>query len=183
LRIFSDASRDEIDRAKNICKNALKEIMVKETGKPAFNIVRETDDSIIIDSHMLGQTGQAAVIINHKEYPIGSFHIKNFPGDHKPGAVILFSGEGILAGQRIINSTIYDIYPTISHYLGLPVNKNMKGRVLLDIFEKKMRKVRYSDNKSRSKKIGANFKPSVPEYNPEQEEEIKDKMRSLGYLN
>jgi len=55
--------------------------------------------------------------------------------DHNPFGMFCISGKGIQKDERIYGATLLDITPTILHLFGLPVGKDMDGKVLLNIFE------------------------------------------------
>ena len=50
--------------------------------------------------------------------------------------IFLAYGKGIKKGKKIKGAKIYDIAPTVLHIFGLPIPKDMDGKVLDDIFEK-----------------------------------------------
>ncbi|WP_457751206.1 alkaline phosphatase family protein [Thermococcus sp.] len=56
-------------------------------------------------------------------------------GNHRLMGIFLAYGPGIKKGQKIEGAKIYDVAPTILHIFGLPIPKDMDGRVLMDIFE------------------------------------------------
>jgi tetratricopeptide (TPR) repeat protein len=55
--------------------------------------------------------------------------------DHEPDGIFLAAGPGIRSGAKIEGASVLDLTPTLLHYLGLPVGKDMDGRVLTAIFE------------------------------------------------
>ncbi len=56
-------------------------------------------------------------------------------GDHRLHGIFLAYGKDIKnTGEEIKNLKIYDIAPTILHMFGLPIPKDMDGRVLTEIF-------------------------------------------------
>ena len=57
-------------------------------------------------------------------------------GDDVPG-VFVAMGPGIKKGTRVVGlpMSVFDIAPTILHLYGIPAPKQMKGRVLTEIFE------------------------------------------------
>jgi tetratricopeptide (TPR) repeat protein len=56
--------------------------------------------------------------------------------EHSPYGIIVMSGPGIKkGGQEISGSSIIDITPTILALYGLPVGKDMEGKVLYQAFE------------------------------------------------
>ncbi|KPL08180.1 hypothetical protein AMJ86_01610 [bacterium SM23_57] len=66
---------------------------------------------------------------DHKLYPGGIYNHLNAP----PG-VLLIAGNGIKQGETITNASVKDITPTILTMFGLPVGRDMDGRVLTEIF-------------------------------------------------
>jgi tetratricopeptide (TPR) repeat protein len=55
--------------------------------------------------------------------------------DHEPDGIFLVAGPGIRSGTHIADASVLDIAPTLLHYLGLAVGKDMDGKVLTGIFE------------------------------------------------
>jgi len=89
--------------------------------------------------------------------------------DHALNGIFLAYGPGIKKGHKTENAKIYDIAPTILHILGLPIPKDMDGKVLTEIFEEDSefakRKPEYVD-------------PSYYEGKKEKEK-IKDRIKKL----
>jgi len=56
-------------------------------------------------------------------------------GTHKENGVFFVYGRGIRKGLKLENASIYDIFPTILHIMGIPIPKYVDGRVLNEIFE------------------------------------------------
>ena len=56
-------------------------------------------------------------------------------GQHRLNGCFLVHGPDIKQGVKITNAKIYDIAPTILHVFGLPIPRDMDGRVLKEIFE------------------------------------------------
>ena len=63
------------------------------------------------------------------------FNDEAIANDHALEGILLAYGPAIKQGLRITDAKIYDIAPTILHMFGLPVPKDMDGRVLKEIFE------------------------------------------------
>ncbi len=99
---------------------------------------------------------------------------------HRLNGVIAMYGPGIRKGVEIRNASVLDVAPTLLYVLGLPPDKRMKGKVLLDAF---------SDDQIRSHPVG---KPvaydslldfqSVSESPAIADEGLKAKLVSLGYI-
>ncbi|MCK4546294.1 MAG: tetratricopeptide repeat protein [Candidatus Eisenbacteria sp.] len=55
--------------------------------------------------------------------------------DHAPYGILLVRGPGIRSGARIETASVMDIAPTVLYLLGLPVARDMEGRVLREVME------------------------------------------------
>ncbi len=99
-------------------------------------------------------------------------------GDHHPDGVLIAAGPGIRRGHRFDHASVLDITPTLLALLGLPVGKDMEGRVLHEIFEEEYwagREVQFIDT----------WEDASWRYEQDAgvvTEELKDHLRSLGYL-
>jgi len=92
--------------------------------------------------------------------------------------IFIVSGPGIKEGFQI-ESNIVDVAPTILHVLGVPVPSDMDGRVLKEIFEPKSRFV------ERSIKYQTSLMEKKEErgrLSKKEKEEIKSRLKSLGYI-
>jgi len=71
----------------------------------------------------------------------------NWEGMHEQEGMFLASGPDIRQGQEITGASLLDIAPTILHLFGVPIPRDMDGRVLSEIFsdtsEAARRKVMY----------------------------------------
>jgi predicted AlkP superfamily phosphohydrolase/phosphomutase len=97
---------------------------------------------------------------------------------HRPEGILILQGPGIKKGERITGAHIMDVAPTILYLLGLPVSKGFDGKVLTEALEPdilKTRPIRVEDIPLEVQ--GTDFKMTETE-----EEEIKKKLRGLGYM-
>jgi len=106
-------------------------------------------------------------------YKLSDVPIKNpqfKKADHALNGIFLAYGPDIKHGIMIENAKIYDIAPTILHIFGLPISKDIDGKVLKEIFEGNSefakRKLKYVD-------------PSYSERNQE-DEKLKRAIRKLN---
>jgi predicted AlkP superfamily phosphohydrolase/phosphomutase len=98
---------------------------------------------------------------------------------HGRYGIIGFMGKGVRRGSGIADAGILDITPTILYALGLPVARDMRGRVLTDAFEPDF-----------LKNNPVKFIPTYETGEREAEEPIvspvddavKDKLRAVGYI-
>lgn len=68
--------------------------------------------------------------------PIGTPKVPTGPAYwHRNQGIFVASGPGIAKGETLEGGSLLDMTPTILHHYGLPVGRDMDGRVLLEIFE------------------------------------------------
>ncbi len=187
VMIFGNLSSEEFYAVREWAKETLKKIVVKETGDRPFADLQDTRSGFLVKAPELyrGKNSEYHVIIRGKECKIADLLSKREnprSGNHSTSAVIIVSGKNICRNKKINSATIYDITPTILYYLGLPVAKDMDGRVLFEAFEEcYLRKtpIQYITTYETEDKKG---KVEKPIRSPD-EEMIKERMRSLGYIN
>lgn len=58
------------------------------------------------------------------------------PGDHRaqPDGILIAYGPDIKQGEKIEEAQLFDVTPTVLHMMGIPVPKDMDGKVLKEIF-------------------------------------------------
>lgn len=54
--------------------------------------------------------------------------------EHSPFGLFVLRGPGIKAGERIHGATLLDVAPTLLHLYGLPIGRDMDGKVLVNCF-------------------------------------------------
>jgi len=135
------------------------------------NLDRAPDLMIQIDDSIGGfnaRVGYNRIFIESKE------------GDHKQNGIFLAYGPQIMKGRKIEGARLYDITPTILHIFDLPVDKDMNGRVLKEIFaaesELSKREIKYQAYVAERREGGEQTRSD------ETEEKIKDRLRKLGYI-
>jgi len=55
--------------------------------------------------------------------------------DHEPEGIFLAAGPHLRQGVSIEGASVLDMTPTLLHYLGLPIGKDMDGKVIEGVFE------------------------------------------------
>lgn len=104
---------------------------------------------------------------------------RNWNGNHRLDGVIMVQGPNIKKIGEIKGPEIIDIAPTVFYLMGLPVPKDMDGKVLQNIIDDdylKNNPVTFSDMDD----TGVSRKENV--YSEKDEEEIEKRLKSLGYL-
>jgi len=102
-------------------------------------------------------------------------------GDHRMHGIMLGRGPELRSGVRVEGARIIDYAPTILHSFGVEVPSDMDGRVLEEIFTGQYlaeNPVRVSDM------AGPDYSApdKAPEMTDEESEEIRARLRGLGYL-
>ena len=71
-------------------------------------------------------------------------------GSHRPLGIFVAYGPGIRKNFDLGVAKIYDVAPTVLHIFGLPIPRDVDGRVLMELFEEgseyASRKPRLVDN-------------------------------------
>ncbi len=100
--------------------------------------------------------------------------IRGDSGNHRREGMFIASGPGIKRGEIRETANILDVAPTMMYLMGQPVPVEMDGQVLTDILEKPG-EVTYAET------AGADIDPETG-LSTEEAEEVKDRLRGLGYL-
>ena len=97
---------------------------------------------------MLGRLLQLAgpdvttIIVSDHGFECGKHRTPELPAelagptaDHRQFGVLAMAGPGIRADERIYGASLLDVAPTVLHLFGLPVGRDMDGKVLLTALE------------------------------------------------
>ncbi len=101
-------------------------------------------------------------------------------GQHELQGIVIIAGPHARAGARIEKASVYDIAPTLLRLFGLPASKQMSGRVLDEALNSDMLppvagRVETWEREEPIARVPA------PEQ-PEAEEELQERLRTLGYI-
>lgn len=100
-----------------------------------------------------------------------------FSGFHRRAGVFLAGGPRIRRGANIDGARLEDVAPTVLALLDLPVPDQMEGRVLVDLLEAPqslaVRHVRLPESEWLE----------APRPSSEPQTEVREQLRSLGYIN
>ncbi len=113
-------------------------------------------------------------------YPFSDRHrYMRLSGQHRRAGIFLARGPHIKNTGNFDKAQITDVAPTVLHCLGLPVSKNMDGRVLDHIFNGSFMKA----NPVRHSRAEEPFIKTGPEiYSQEEKDAIENKLKSIGYI-
>lgn len=99
-------------------------------------------------------------------------------GDHRMDGFVGMLGNQIKRGMKIENANIMDVAPTILYLMGLPVPSDLDGHVLTAPLSDQLLR---SSEIMQGEALGAR-EQLVPDYTEEESEEVKERLRALGYL-
>ncbi len=100
---------------------------------------------------------------------------------HRQEGTIIMNGPGVRSGYTINGATVLDVTPTVLDVFGLPIARDMDGKPLTAAFEQSFQDhhpVNYVD----SYEVGERVKSEGPAQSPV-DDDIKEMLRSLGYIN
>ena len=99
-------------------------------------------------------------------------------GWHRMHGVLIASGPGIKQGGPVEGCRLWDIYPTIMAVMGLPLPRDLDGRVLdAVVTQEVLDNVRYGD-----KSVDDYFQAGGVGYSEEEEALIAEHLKGLGYV-
>jgi len=186
IEIIGNLSKQEFNAVRDSAKKILANIKVKETGQPLFKIPYDIESGFILEADRvyINKMSEYHILINGQKYKISDFATQDPSiGTHDYNdAIIIVSGKNIRRHQYLKYASIYNITPTVLYLSGLPLAVDMPGKVLISAIEGDFlnrNPLRYIDTYEEGKKLI----PQRPIRSPIDEEKIKERMRSLGYIN
>lgn len=99
-------------------------------------------------------------------------------GDHRMDGFVGMLGKQIKRGAPIENANIMDVAPTILYLMGLPIPADLDGQVLTKPLSDELL---MSTAIVHGDALGARDQV-VPDYSEQESEEVKERLRALGYL-
>jgi predicted AlkP superfamily phosphohydrolase/phosphomutase len=103
-----------------------------------------------------------------------------YSGMHREEGVLIAAGPGIRRGEGVTGTAIVDLAPTVLYWLGCEIPGDMDGRALVSM----MSSAHVAEHPPRLSARTSDGQGSGPrEYTKEEEEEIMDRLRDLGYMS
>lgn len=103
--------------------------------------------------------------------------LRGWSAGHAMNGILMMKGNNVEKNASVTKAKIIDIAPTVLAVMGLPVPRDMDGRVLAEAFTKEYlagTEIRYEDYNTQV--------DSDHVYSQEEVDELKRNLRSLGYL-
>jgi len=109
--------------------------------------------------------------------PIGDF-ATNTHAYHNMDGIFLAKGESIKGGTTIDGATIMDVTPTILYMMGCKIPKDMDGEVKKEIFKEEF----LTQNPIEYVEPTGGKRKQRSEMSPQEQEEVMERLRNLGYI-
>jgi hypothetical protein len=144
-------------------------------GKDLFDRVASSHESDMVESYRVG----------NDLYPLTdlySIRLEN-SGTHSMDGILLMAGPGIHRASRSSDASLYDVAPTALRLLGLPRSREMEGRVLEGLLDTGRLPpgvqdiATYEDGDEILRVPVSNLRAVES-----QEERLRERLRSLGYV-
>ena len=98
-------------------------------------------------------------------------------GCHRMHGVLIARSPGVKRGLALERATIYDVAPTILYLLGQSVPNDMDGHVLTDLIEEE-----FLHSHPVEFTTAHDAKTEAREFSPEENDDVIDRLKSLGYI-
>lgn len=134
-------SRVEYELFKEIVINELNEIKNPINGERLANKIYKKEElynGTYINNApdiILLPTEGYEVVSSFRRDELWNFSPDKWTGTHKLHGIFIACGPKIKKDAKVNNIKIYDIAPTILHLFGLPIPKDMDGKVLKNLFK------------------------------------------------
>jgi predicted AlkP superfamily phosphohydrolase/phosphomutase len=150
-------------------------------GDLVADYYRDTDAFLARILSHVGPDDTVVIVSDHGAGPVEKYDpAKGLSGSHRIEGIIIAAGPPIRHGEVIDPPSVLDVTPTILHLLGLPAGRDMPGRVITEMFKPEWAHAhppqRIATWEPAHRKIDR-----YPIASPA-DEHIKDKLRSLGYI-
>lgn len=103
-------------------------------------------------------------------------------GAHRSQGIVLANGPGVKKGAVIEGATVYDIAPTLLHYLGYAVGDDMDGHALTAFFDPSIAGRPVQHVATYETAAGKAAEPATPQTSPQVNQQQLEHLRSLGYI-
>lgn len=172
----------------------LRQLRVRELDQPLLRVEEDPDGRITVNlsvrsSNYQDMTTQDLkslhVVWPGEERPFLEFIEPHYnqrqSGAHHLEGIAIFSGPGVQRGGHVEDGTILDVVPTVLALLGMPVGRDMDGKVLQGAVSPgylERTPISYIDTYDTDLERGK----AVAEEEP-LSQEVRDRLRALGYID
>ena len=119
--------------------------------------------------------------LKHSDYSDWSSLQKG--GNHRPNGILMMSGDGIKQGYKVNGARIIDLAPTILGLMGVPVPRDMDGKILEEVLTASLRPYLKTDSKVPNRVESDPREEGHKTYTEEDAKKIEERLKSLGYVD
>ncbi len=172
--------RDELIRKlETVCdpdtgERIIKRILTKEEAYPGTNNSHAPDLTLVMRDHSFISILNKTPIVQHRPEIVGT---------HYPEGIFIAGGPGIKKGVSVPQLMIQDVAPCLLYSLGLDIPEDFDGQMPVEVFDPSYvskNPVRIGVPTCPPDSYAFNERGNVAE--PEEEKEIFDKLKALGYI-
>lgn len=174
----------EFENVRNGIIKKLKELKDPETGN--FVIERVVKKEEIYQGPYLDKSPDLFLFSKDSEYDAFALmaqnteifcdHFKGQSGNHRLNGIFIANGPDVKNDIQINNAKIVDILPTVLYSMNIPIPDDIDGKILEDIFEEQF------SSKTPKKFEKARVVKKEQQAEVSEQEEIKERLKELGYL-
>lgn len=103
-------------------------------------------------------------------------------GTHQREGLIAMSGQRVAHQPHVISAEIIDVAPTILHLMDLPVPDDMDGKVIGEALADASQDIRLSESVKWAT-AGSAVTSNGHAYSEQEEQEVRERLRRLGYID
>jgi predicted AlkP superfamily phosphohydrolase/phosphomutase len=155
------------------------EVSLNRGKIPAY--YRDVDGFV---ARLLARTGPRDTVIivsDHGAGPVAVYDAKTgISGEHRLEGVVIAAGSHVRPGIAARPPSILDVAPTVLYLLGLPIAEDMEGRMMREAIDPAFLSA-HPPRTIPTYEREASQVPRAPVASPE-DEQIRERLRSLGYI-
>jgi len=124
-----------------------------------------------------------AIISKLSKKEIYSARFQSKSGSHRNLGIFVAYGDGIKSGNTTTGIHIVDLAPTIFHILGLPIPSEMDGKVIKGCLEESHAQKQILRKETEATVLFTEQAETEQTYTEGEEEEIRKRLKSMGYID
>lgn len=169
-------------------KKFIEGIRISETGEQVFEarLLQEGPASVRVTAARPELIGKTVLLPNGKQTVYENLvnTDEELSGAHHPEGVLVMAGPAIKQGCELVGAHLADVAPTLLTLMGLPVGRDMDGRVLEEAFDEHFlsnQPIAYID--SHEEKTPPGIDGQSGGLSAEERKIVEERLRALGYLS
>lgn len=180
------APGQEYERVRQEVIARLEEMSDPDTGEPLVDTVYTRE--MLFDGPLMDQMPDIVFVpkgyryLSFGEYEFASHRLTDvsygITGWHRLQGMVLLHGAPITAGRQLEGAAIEDVAPTVLYLMGQAVPADMDGRVLVNA----LRSAWIDDTRLTPVATDADRHREQVNWSTDDEEEVRHRLRGLGYL-